>query len=63
MLAALQQVDFCCALRFIIISSANEDCSLSIVHAQSIGIQNYLLRKSIEGFNPGIMNKLRQFQY
>ena len=38
--------------------------SLSIdVHAQNIGNQTYLLRKSRESFDTGIVKKFRRFEY
>ena len=61
MFATLYQLNFCYLVRFIIISSVHGAFSLPInVHAQNIGTQEHLLRKS---FDTGIVKKVRQFQY
>ena len=63
-LATPKQFNFCCLPRFIIISSVHGAFSLSInVHAQNIGTQKSLLRKSEESFDTGIVKKFRKFQY
>ena len=47
-----------------IISSMHDAYSLfSNVHAQDIGTQTFLLRKSYESFDAVIAKKLRKFQY
>ena len=64
MLATLEQFNFCYLPRSIIISSVHGAFSLSFnVHAQNIGTQKFLLGKSKERFDTGIVKKLRTFQY
>ena len=56
--------NFCYLLRFVIISCVHGAFSLSInVHAQNIEIQNFLLRKSLECFDTGIMKRSVKCQY
>ena len=60
-LTTFLQLDFCYLLRFITISSLYGAFSLSInVHEQNIGTQEFLLKKSYEGFDIGILKKLRK---
>ena len=62
-LTTFLQINFFYLPRFIIISSLYRTFSLSInVHEQNIGTQEFLLRKSYEGFDIGIVKKLRKFQ-
>ena len=63
-LATFQKFNFCYLLRFINISSVRGAFSLSVhEHAQNIETQIFLLRKSRESFDTGIVKKLRKFQY
>ena len=57
-------VNFCCLLKFISISSVHGAFSLSFnVHAQSIGTQTLLLKRSFKSFDTGMVKKLRKCQY